>query len=34
MADENGDLDYVHEEDYTEELWQEQKKMGMRLMQR
>lgn len=34
MADENGDLNYVHEEDYTEELWQEQKKMGMRVMQR
>ena len=34
MADENGDLNYVHEEDYSEELWQEQKKMGMRVMQR
>ena len=34
MADDNGDLNYVHEEDYTEELWQEQKKMGMRVMQR
>ena len=30
----NGDLNYVHEEDYSEELWQEQKKMGMRVMQR
>ena len=34
VADDNGDLNYVHEEDYTEELWQEQKKMGMRVMQR
>ena len=34
VADDNGDLNYVHEEDYSEELWQEQKKMGMRVMQR
>lgn len=27
---EDGDLDYVHEEDYSEEMWQEQKKVGMR----
>ena len=33
MADDNGDLNYVHEEDYSE-LWQEQKKMGMRVVQR
>ena len=34
VADDNGDLNYVHEEDYSEELWQEQKKLGMRMMQR
>ena len=34
VAEDNGDLNYVHEEDYSEELWQEQKKMGMRVMQR
>lgn len=27
---EDGDLDYIHEEDYSEEMWQEQKKVGMR----
>ena len=27
---EGGNLDYVHEEDYSEEMWQEQKKVGMR----
>jgi hypothetical protein len=29
--DDNGNLDYVSEEDYTEELWNEQKKQGMRM---
>ena len=28
--DEDGNLDYVKEEDYTDELWNEQKKAGMR----
>ena len=32
--DENGNLDYIHEEDYSEEIWNEQKKQGMRMMQR
>lgn len=30
----NGNLDYIHEEDYSEEIWNEQKKQGMRMMQR
>ena len=28
--DDDGNLDYVSEEDYTEELWNEQKKSGER----
>ena len=32
--DENGNLDYIPEENYTEEMWNEQKKLGMRMMQR
>ncbi len=28
VADENGDMSYVHEEDYTDELWSELKKRG------
>ena len=28
--DDDGNLDYVPEEDYTEELWNEQKKNGER----
>lgn len=32
VMDDNGNLDYVCEEDYTEELWNEQKKQGMRMM--
>ena len=31
VMDDNGNLDYVSEEDYTEELWNEQKKQGMRM---
>lgn len=30
VQDENGNLDYVSEDDYTEELWNEQKKQGER----
>ena len=29
--DDNGNLDYVSEDDYTEEMWNEQKKQGMRM---
>jgi hypothetical protein len=29
---EDGNLDYVKEEDYTDELWNEQKKAGLRSM--
>lgn len=32
--DEDGNLDYIPEENYTEEMWNEQKKLGMRIMQR
>ena len=32
--DEDGNLDYIPEENYTEEMWNEQKKLGMRMMQR
>ncbi len=31
---EDGNLNYIPEESYTEELWNEQKKTGLRLMQR
>lgn len=31
VMDEDGNLDYVRDEDYTEEMWNEQKKHGMRL---
>lgn len=34
MTDDEGNLDYVPEEDYSEEMWNEQKKLGMRMMQR
>jgi len=34
IMDDNGNLDYVNEDDYTEELWNEQKKQGMRMLQR
>lgn len=27
----DGNLDYVHEDDYTEELWNEQKKLGVKM---
>ena len=30
VMDEEGNLDYVHEEEYTEELWEEMKKNGTR----
>lgn len=30
VMDDDGNLDYVNEEDYTDELWNEQKKAGMR----
>lgn len=30
VMDDDGNLDYVHEDDYTEELWNEQKKSGER----
>lgn len=33
VMDENGYLDYVCEEDYSEELWNEQKKLSMKAMQ-
>jgi hypothetical protein len=26
----DGTLDYVHDEDYTEEMWNEQKKQGLK----
>lgn len=32
--DDNGNLDYTPEEEYTEEMWNEQKRQGMRAMQR
>ena len=32
--DEDGNLDYIPEENYTEEMWNEQKKLGMRMIQR
>lgn len=32
VMDDDGNLDYVNEEDYTDELWNEQKKAGMRSM--
>ncbi len=32
--DEDGNLDYIPEENYTEEMWNEQKTLGMRMMQR
>lgn len=32
VMDDNGNLDYVREEDYTEELWDEQRKAGQRNM--
>lgn len=31
---EDGSLDYIPEESYTDEIWQEQKKQGLRMMQR
>ena len=31
---EDGNLDYIPEEEYTEDIWNEQKKLGMRAMQR
>lgn len=34
VMDDAGNLDYVNEEDYTEELWNEQRKAGMRSMGR
>ena len=34
IMDDNGNLNYVSDEDYTEELWNEQKKHGMRMHQR
>ncbi len=34
QTDEDGNLDYIPEENYTEEMWNEQKKLGMRMMQR
>ena len=34
VMDEDGNLNYVSDEDYTEELWNEQKKHGMKLHQR
>lgn len=33
VMDDLGNLDYVSEDDYTEELWNEQKKQGMRMYQ-
>lgn len=33
VVDDNGQFDYVAEDDYTEELWNEQKKQGMKAMQ-
>ena len=32
VMDDDGNLDYVKEDDYTDELWNEQKKAGMRSM--
>ena len=32
--DEDGNLDYIPEENYTDEIWNEQKKIGMRMFQR
>lgn len=34
VMDDEGNLDYVNEDDYTEEMWNEQKKAGMRAMGR
>lgn len=34
IMDDEGNLNYVHDDDYTEELWNEQKKHGMRMQQR
>ena len=34
IMDDDGNLNYVHDDDYTEELWNEQKKHGMRMQQR
>lgn len=31
VMDDNGNLDYVSEDDYSDELWNEQKKQGMRM---
>jgi hypothetical protein len=32
--DDDGNLDYVPEENYTDEMWNEQKKLGARMYQR
>ena len=32
VMDDDGNLDYVHEEDYTDELWNEQRKAGLRMV--
>ena len=32
MQDENGNLEYIREDDYTEAIWEEQKKAGARAM--
>lgn len=34
IMDEDGNLDYLPEENYTDEIWNEQKKVGMRMFQR
>ena len=34
MMGEDGSLDYVPEEQYTDEMWNEQKKLGARMYQR
>jgi hypothetical protein len=30
--DDDGNLDYTYEEDYSEEMWEEQKKSGQKAM--
>jgi hypothetical protein len=34
IMDDDGNLDYVPEENYTDEMWNEQKKLGARMYQR
>ena len=34
QSGEDGSLDYIPEESYTDDIWQEQKKQGLRMMQR